>query len=161
MLALKMGEHDPAAGGPPPDGLRSNKIDMPPSTSPQGVGAEAARQEGTSAGAGAGAADSPTPASSSDVGKADVQPQKPTTPVYCALSPARRRFILAIVTAAGMVGPLSGAIYLPVLPLLEREFNVGSTSINATVSVFMVTFAIAVRASIHQTDCLPTLALAV
>lgn len=29
------------------------------------------------------------------------------------------------------------------LPLLEREFNVGSTSINATVSVFMITFAIA------------------
>lgn len=70
--------------------------------------------------------------------------QNLTPPVYCALSPGRRRLILSIVTAAGALGPLSGGIYLPVLPLLEREFNVGSTSINATVSVFMVTFAIAV-----------------
>lgn len=76
---------------------------------------------------------------------AEAKQPSPPAPQYCALSPARRRFILSLVTLAGMVGPLSGAIYLPVLPLLEREFNVGSTSINATVSVFMVTFAIAVR----------------
>ncbi|KAG5917769.1 hypothetical protein E4U42_007119 [Claviceps africana] len=77
----------------------------------------------------------------SDVAQGDTE-QLPSPP-YCALSPSRRRFILTLVTLAGMVGPLSGAIYLPILPLLEREFNVGSTSINATVSVFMVTFAFA------------------
>ncbi|KAG6004649.1 hypothetical protein E4U21_000873 [Claviceps maximensis] len=77
----------------------------------------------------------------SDPNHADKESLPP--PQYCALSPSRRRFILVLVTLAGMVGPLSGAIYLPVLPLLEREFDVGSTSINATVSVFMVTFAIA------------------
>lgn len=74
-----------------------------------------------------------------------ADPEQPRPPQYCALSPSRRRFILVLVTLAGLVGPLSGAIYLPVLPLLEREFDVGSTSINATVSVFMVTFAFAVR----------------
>ncbi|KAG6324993.1 hypothetical protein E4U44_007982 [Claviceps purpurea] len=72
-----------------------------------------------------------------------ADPEQPRPPQYCALSPSRRRFILVLVTLAGLVGPLSGAIYLPVLPLLEREFDVGSTSINATVSVFMVTFAFA------------------
>ncbi|KAG6030883.1 hypothetical protein E4U41_007743 [Claviceps citrina] len=79
---------------------------------------------------------------SSDAIHADTEQQQPRPP-YCALSPSRRRFVLVLVTLAGLVGPLSGAIYLPVLPLLEREFNAGSTSINATVSVFMVTFAIA------------------
>lgn len=66
------------------------------------------------------------------------------TPVYCAWSPGRRRLILGIITVTGALGPLSGAMFLPVLPLLEREFNVGSTSINATVSVFMATFAVTV-----------------
>ncbi|QUC19598.1 uncharacterized protein UV8b_03839 [Ustilaginoidea virens] len=87
-----------------------------------------------------------TSMSSADSGVLDATaPKLPASPppVYCAFPPARRRFILAVITLAGMLGPLSGAIYLPVLPLLEREFNVGSTSINATVSVFMVTFAIA------------------
>ena len=64
---------------------------------------------------------------------------------YCAFPPSRRRFILAVVTAAGLLGPLAGAIYLPALPVLEREFHVGATAINATVSVFMVVFAFAVR----------------
>lgn len=63
---------------------------------------------------------------------------------YCSLSPHRRRFVLAVVTIAGFFGPLAGAIYLPALPILEREFHVGTTAINATVAVFMVTFALAV-----------------
>ncbi|OAQ64579.1 MFS transporter [Pochonia chlamydosporia 170] len=78
-----------------------------------------------------------------NLGPSQNDTQSLTPPVYCALLPGRRRLILSIVTVAGALGPLSGGIYLPVLPLLEREFNVGSTSINATVSVFMITFAIA------------------
>ena len=62
---------------------------------------------------------------------------------YCGFSPARRRFIVAIVTAAGFLGPLAGGIYLPALPVLEDEFSVGSTAINATVSVFMALCAVA------------------
>lgn len=66
---------------------------------------------------------------------------------YCAHSPGRRRFFLAIVTAAGFFGPLSGAIYLPALPLFEDVFSQSGTVINATVSVYMVAFAIAVSVS--------------
>lgn len=69
----------------------------------------------------------------------------PAPPPYCALTPTRRRFVLGVVTVAGLFGPLAGAIYLPGLPVLQREFGVSSTAINATVSVFMVTFAFAVR----------------
>lgn len=73
-------------------------------------------------------------------------------PVYCALTPARRRFVLGVVTVAGLFGPLAGAIYLPSLPVLEREFGVGATALNATVSVFMVTFAFAVSAALSASS---------
>lgn len=62
---------------------------------------------------------------------------------YCGFSPARRRFIVGIVSAAGFLGPLAGGIYLPALPVLQKEFNVGSAAINATVSVFMALCAFA------------------
>ncbi|GAB1321088.1 Dityrosine transporter 1 [Madurella fahalii] len=62
-------------------------------------------------------------------------------PVYSAFSPWKRRFILIVITIAGFFGPLAGGIYLPALPVLEREFQASATAINATVSVFMLTFA--------------------
>jgi hypothetical protein len=65
-------------------------------------------------------------------------------PPYTGFSPARRRFILGVVTVAGFFGPLAGGIYLPALPVLEEEFGVGATAINVTVSVFMIVFAFGV-----------------
>jgi MFS family permease len=65
-------------------------------------------------------------------------------PVYSAFSPWRRRWILIVITVAGFFGPLAGGIYLPALPLLEREFHASAAAINVTVSVFMLTFAFAV-----------------
>ncbi|KAM0666028.1 hypothetical protein ACQRIT_004739 [Beauveria bassiana] len=67
----------------------------------------------------------------------------PPKPPYCALSASRKRFAITIITLVGAVGPLSGTMYLPVLPLLAREFGVSNTSINASVSLFMITFAFA------------------
>ncbi|CEJ80863.1 hypothetical protein VHEMI01023 [[Torrubiella] hemipterigena] len=64
-------------------------------------------------------------------------------PKYSAISSSRQTCILILVTLAGSIGPLSGTMYLPVLPLLAHEFDVSSTSINASVSVFMMTFAFA------------------
>lgn len=69
---------------------------------------------------------------------------KPPPVPYSAFSPGKRRLILGIVTAAGFFGPLSGAIYLPALPLFENIFSASSTVINATVSVYMAVFAAAV-----------------
>ncbi len=74
------------------------------------------------------------------VEKSDVQ----APPPYSAFSPRRRRVILGIVTAAGFFGPLSGAIYLPALPLFESIFSASATTINATVSLYMAVFAVAV-----------------
>ncbi|EQK99451.1 MFS transporter [Ophiocordyceps sinensis CO18] len=101
---------------------------------------EAAQREKSTAAA-AAAATTAAAATSRDFERG--RPDAPTPPVYCALTPARRRFVLGVVTVAGLFGPLAGAIYLPSLPVLEREFGVGATALNATVSVFMVTFAFA------------------
>lgn len=46
-----------------------------------------------------------------------------------------------IVIYIGFLGPMSGNIYIPALPLLQQEFNVSTTVINSTVSVFMGVFA--------------------
>jgi hypothetical protein len=63
---------------------------------------------------------------------------------YSALTPSRRRTILALVTVAGFFGPLAGNIYLPALPTLATDFGVGITEINVTVTVFMAVFAVGV-----------------
>ncbi|CAG8960555.1 hypothetical protein HYFRA_00013378 [Hymenoscyphus fraxineus] len=79
----------------------------------------------------------PDPSALSD---AEAQPVKP--PPYSGFSPGRRRFILAITTIAGFMGPLAGGIYLPALPVLKDEFKVSATAINASVTVFMAMFAV-------------------
>lgn len=62
---------------------------------------------------------------------------------YTAFLRQKVRGILLLVTMAGFLGPLSGNIYIPLLPLLESHFEVSATTINATVSVFMAVFAVA------------------
>ncbi|EEP75702.1 conserved hypothetical protein [Uncinocarpus reesii 1704] len=71
-------------------------------------------------------------------------PSDPPAP-YSAFSPARRRFIIGTVTAVGFFGPLCGAVYLPSLVLFQQIFHTTVTVINASVSVYMAVFAIAVR----------------
>ncbi|GME64539.1 MFS transporter [Neofusicoccum parvum] len=65
-------------------------------------------------------------------------------PPYSAFSVTTRRFILFLVTTAGFLGPLCGAIYLPSLPLFEDIFDTSTTGINASVTLYMVVFAITV-----------------
>jgi MFS family permease len=79
-----------------------------------------------------------------DSNKAESQTQAVMPLPYTGFSPGRRHFILGVTTVAGFFGPLAGGIYLPALPVLEEEFHVDATAINATVSVFMLTFAFGV-----------------
>nr|KMM66024.1 hypothetical protein CPAG_02365 [Coccidioides posadasii RMSCC 3488] len=83
--------------------------------------------------------DGSTPASLS----APPSPPPPAPAPYSAFPPARKQFILAIVTAVGFFGPLCGAVYLPSLVLFQDVFNTSVTVINASVSVYMAVFAIA------------------
>lgn len=64
-------------------------------------------------------------------------------PSYSAISSRRRAFILTIITLAGLMGPLTGNIYIPLLPDFQKVFNVLTTTINGTVSVFMIVFGFA------------------
>ncbi|RLV95466.1 Dityrosine transporter 1 [Spathaspora sp. JA1] len=66
-----------------------------------------------------------------------------TQAAYSALSFKRKALIVFIVTLAGFLGPVSGNIYIPILPQLQNVFKVSTSSINGTVSVFMVMFAFA------------------
>jgi hypothetical protein len=75
---------------------------------------------------------------------ANIPAEQPQTPAYTAFSPGRRRFIFAVTTIAGFFGPLAGGIYLPALPVLEKDFHVSATAINVTVTVFMAVFAVGV-----------------
>jgi len=73
----------------------------------------------------------------------DEEKQVVQPPQYSAYTPSRKNFILLLVTLAGFLGPVSGNIYIPILPQLQTAFNCSETTINATVSVFMAIFAIA------------------
>ncbi|KAL6707579.1 Dityrosine transporter 1 [Coniothyrium glycines] len=89
--------------------------------------------------------DYPYPHTMDDVEQSLTQNAAPTppTPPYSAYSINRRRFILGVVTAAGFIGPLCGAIYLPSLNLFQKIFSTSETAIYGTVSMYMVVFAVA------------------
>lgn len=55
---------------------------------------------------------------------------------YTYFSKDQRLIIFGIIIFIGFLGPMSGNIYIPALPLLQREYDVSATTINATVSVF-------------------------
>lgn len=62
---------------------------------------------------------------------------------YSEIPRQKRNLILFLVTLNGFLGPLAGNIYIPLIPTLAKEFNTRVDVINATVSVFMLVFAIA------------------
>ncbi|GAV50406.1 hypothetical protein ZYGR_0U02620 [Zygosaccharomyces rouxii] len=61
---------------------------------------------------------------------------------YTCFTRFQRMVIFAIVIFIGFLGPMAGNIYIPALPLLQQKFNVGSTTINSTVSAFMAVFSV-------------------
>ncbi|CUS23954.1 LAQU0S12e03774g1_1 [Lachancea quebecensis] len=63
-------------------------------------------------------------------------------PPYTAFSQRQVILIFIIVIFVGFLGPLSGNIYIPALPILQDVFGLSATAINATVSVFMAVFAV-------------------
>lgn len=61
---------------------------------------------------------------------------------YSCYTRKQKFVIFFIIMFIGFLGPMSGNIYIPALPLLQNEFKTTTTIINATVSVFMGVFAI-------------------
>ena len=61
---------------------------------------------------------------------------------YCCFPKWRAVTIFMIIIFVGFLGPMTGNIYIPALPLLQDEFHVSGTVINLTVSVFMAVFSV-------------------
>ncbi|CCD24226.1 Dtr1p NDAI_0C05670 [Naumovozyma dairenensis CBS 421] len=74
--------------------------------------------------------------------KIEVQNEQVEIVPYTCFTRGQIFLIFAIVIYIGFLGPMSGNIYIPALPLLQNEFKVNSTTINATVSVFMAVFSV-------------------
>lgn len=68
---------------------------------------------------------------------------RPESPPYSAFGNLQKTCILVLVTFAGFLGPLSGNIYIPIIPQLKVIFKTSEATLNGTVSVFMVVFAVA------------------
>lgn len=63
--------------------------------------------------------------------------------IYTYINAKRRNFIIFLVTLVGTLGPLSGNIYIPLIPQLSEDFHVTESVVSLSVSVFMVVFAFA------------------
>ncbi|GAV55313.1 hypothetical protein ZYGR_0AS06370 [Zygosaccharomyces rouxii] len=61
---------------------------------------------------------------------------------YTCFTWYQKMVIFAIVIFIGFLGPMAGNIYIPALPLLQQKFDVGSTTINSSVSAFMAVFSV-------------------
>ncbi|CCE64680.1 hypothetical protein TPHA_0I01760 [Tetrapisispora phaffii CBS 4417] len=61
---------------------------------------------------------------------------------YSFFTKTQRMVMFFIVIYVGFLGPMSGNIYIPALPTLQKAFHTNTTVINATVSAFMGVFAV-------------------
>lgn len=61
---------------------------------------------------------------------------------YSAFSRHQIFAVLSIIIYIGFLGPVTGNIYIPALPILQKEFGISTTTIDGTVAVFMGVFAV-------------------
>jgi len=58
--------------------------------------------------------------------------------LYTVFSKGEVRFIIFIAAFAGLISPLSATIYFPALNVLSRDLKVSSSSINLTLTTYMI-----------------------
>lgn len=61
-----------------------------------------------------------------------------SAPLYTVFSKGEVRFIIFIAAFAGLISPLSATIYFPALNVLSRDLKVSSSSINLTLTTYMI-----------------------
>lgn len=59
-------------------------------------------------------------------------------PIHSAFSSRKRKFIVFMAAFAGFFSPLSANIYFPALNTLSRELHVSSSTINLTLTCYMI-----------------------
>lgn len=70
------------------------------------------------------------------------QPSEPadSDSLYSILPMRQKQAIIMIVSFVAMISPLSGNIYYPAIPSLAKEFDVSTTLIQLTITVYQVCF---------------------
>lgn len=81
---------------------------------------------------------SPAEKKDQDAESSTIEPSIP----YTAFSKAHKRLITVILTSTMLASPLTATIYLPLLPLLARHFEVSIQAINLTITLYIVFQAI-------------------
>lgn len=62
----------------------------------------------------------------------------PVDEVYTAFSRFQQRVIIFLLSTATLASPLAATMYLPLLPLLSKQFHVSAQAINLTITVYIV-----------------------
>ncbi|KAI8390910.1 major facilitator superfamily domain-containing protein [Radiomyces spectabilis] len=75
--------------------------------------------------------------------QSQLQPQSPSDNAPCQFSAFYRWFILFIIALQGFLGPLSSSIYIPAIYRVKKDFNVSTTGINATISIYIYILGVA------------------
>ena len=70
--------------------------------------------------------------------EAETQDDEPNHAPYTVFSPRMKLFIVIMAAWAAFFSPLSGNIYYPALNSLANEFDVSSSKINLTLTVYMI-----------------------
>lgn len=66
------------------------------------------------------------------------QAVEPPEPPYSVYTHREKATMIILVSFTAIISPLSGAIYLPVLPSLARDLDVSTSLINLTVTTYLV-----------------------
>lgn len=61
---------------------------------------------------------------------------------YSVFTTTHRRILTAIIGLASVASPLSANIYLPLLPLLQTQYNSSAQAVNLTITLYVITQAI-------------------
>lgn len=63
---------------------------------------------------------------------------QPPEPPYSVYSHREKASMILLVSFAAIISPLSGAVYLPILPSLARDLDISTSLINLTVTTYLV-----------------------
>lgn len=75
--------------------------------------------------------------------KNDRQDERPNEQLHTTFGPKTKIFVTVMAASAAFFSPLSGNIYYPALNALADDFNVSSSEINLTLTMYMIMQALA------------------
>ncbi|KAF4950395.1 hypothetical protein FGADI_8214 [Fusarium gaditjirri] len=81
---------------------------------------------------------SPTQADETIMGDPESMSRVSSGPAYSVFSKNTKRWILALVTAASFVSPMTANIYFPAIPPIAEDLNISVSLVNLTLTSYMI-----------------------